>query len=352
MPFEWESNFANVIAAKWSIKLGRDFMRLRPRLGIQYLTEVYDVPRFVRGNNPGVEVFLRRTKCTGDAEGDGKWEGPLFFGMMIKSQSYSEENTHVDAYAGFDFWDSDTLTEPNVGMRPEVPPRVLISGAGDGALQDFLRIISSGLSARDIFLRVVEENSQQWRQVITILRDAEDQAVRSYSWAGTKLHDHKIFLELERAHNEAISILESSPRQWNRTQLSLNELVVSHPDITLLHQCGHFSSCYPLNRFLVLLIRRHLANRPDLSVRFLTDSRIADVHGVYGHRCNGKVEHCHGQPHQVLVKSANCVTEWGAPQPLEGDFNVLVIRHGIKPGVRPIGISERSRQILPYHAPS
>src|ERR1700691_5651503 len=67
---------------------------------------------------------------------------------MLIATGFGTENTQVkDNYRGFGFWESDPLRKYALNMGIFAPQRMLISGAGDGALQDLLRVLTGPRSA-------------------------------------------------------------------------------------------------------------------------------------------------------------------------------------------------------------
>ena len=77
--------------------------------------------------------------------------------LVVWAAGFGGENITCGAYAGIPFWGEDTYEQ--LGSRPEAEPEpepeaeplnILIAGAGDGALQDLLRIITGKGSAREI----------------------------------------------------------------------------------------------------------------------------------------------------------------------------------------------------------
>jgi hypothetical protein len=115
-------------------------------------------------------------------------------------------------------------------------------------------------------------------------------------------------------------------------------LIAPPTEIRLAHTKAVFLQCYPLNRFLGLLILRVL----DPAVR-MPDTRITGFQGMHGHTCSRDPEACHGLPHAVrYVKD-------GVPG--EATFDIVVLRHGLK-GPRASFNTEhkRARQILPDFA--
>jgi len=106
------------------------------------------------------------------------------------------EQSSLGNYQGFEFWDNDPLELPRLGLPPKPVPgpwRALIGGAGDGALQDFIRITTGLRSAADLLRRLpgeVQTGAQQW------VHSVEDQAQRAAIWCRQE-HEHAVFARLD-----------------------------------------------------------------------------------------------------------------------------------------------------------
>src|SRR5262249_16783411 len=106
---------------------------------------------------------------------------PLFVpvGLVLSCVGAGTERSTHGKYSGLDFWSTDPFQ--NLGRTD----RILISGGGDGALQDYLRIITGLSSAKEIYLRLGIPLS-----IEQALQSAEDQASRVYIWGRHARHDH------------------------------------------------------------------------------------------------------------------------------------------------------------------
>lgn len=100
-------------------------------------------------------------------------------GAAIVCTGFSKEETGVsESYRGFEFWGPDPYGLKNLGLDPSVRVKALVSGAGGGALQDFLRLVMRpGTTARDV-LQQVEWADSELLSCPHIFR-AEDEASRA-----------------------------------------------------------------------------------------------------------------------------------------------------------------------------
>jgi hypothetical protein len=86
---------------------------------------------------PQVKVFFKR----GPYASSSPRPRSAVFGMVISCVGFGKERSTVGDYRGYEFWGNDNFTRNNVGIQDKtVKPNVLISGGGDGPLQDFIRI--------------------------------------------------------------------------------------------------------------------------------------------------------------------------------------------------------------------
>ncbi len=189
-----------------------------------------------------------------------------------------------------------------------------------------------------------------WNSAIARLRDAEDQAQRSYIWGAEKKHDHFIFESLDRAHCSAIDELWNDSNIRIDLELKLKTLVGSPPKVTIVHRCSHFASSYALNRFLVLLLKRYLEENQPKTIAFQSQAQVTDIMGVYGHECKeSNPRACLGKPHQVFIQGADCWGSHGDQLPAREEYNVIIVRHGANLPDTSNPRVLQPRQNLPYH---
>lgn len=357
MPLPWVPDFANTLAAVWTQTL-KQAVRSYPRL----LKERYNTTvswHSVTPDNRKVQVQL-----TGDPQ-------PRIYGMIVSCVGFGSEKCSINQYSGFKFWDSDDFEKPNLGLPSEKSARVLISGGGDGALQDFLRIITKEptppayeKSPRQIYESLKQsiqgDKLLKWTEIENRLQSAEDQSQRAFIWGHSKEHDHDVHLALHKEYENAINdlfdpwrdnalqeIVEGRLEMWIRDPL---------PEIVdFVYPCSHFSKCYGLNRMLALLFAKYLSEHPRHSgkVNLYPKTSVFNVTGAnhLRHTCAHLPPLCHGQDHEVTVRHpAECVSQTGTLYYNTRNYNVVIIRHGTNP---PAASSITfPRQIIPYHVPS
>lgn len=338
MPLEWNSALASDVAIQWD----RQFRPLKRLLGaflhFDWGTKPDFSPDFVPpplNAQKMVPVPLRKVGLTGPVT-------PVLFGALISCVGWGEERRDfhaiplIELYRGYEFWESDPLQKPRCGLP--TAPRILISGGGDGALQDLIRILTGRNTAQVFngFLRAMRGHEALLALVTDVIRTAEDVARRSWSWNQDR-HDDVTLANLEAAHEQALAMLKTSGA-WPSIRADMERMLVSPvPDVQLMHSRQHFTQCYPLNRFLTLLL---LEVAPMGTRRPLCE--FERIEGT-AHACDGVPGNCNGLDHTVDYKDN------GTPR--RDVYQVVVLRHGLKgpkrifEGVDPV----RVRQILPYY---
>ena len=273
---------------------------------------------------------------------------PVRAAMALIASGAPEENTECLSFRGFRFWDSDPYGQPSV-LSPPAQPKVLISGGGDGALQDLLRIVLDPITVptpRHLLplLSLVPDS------LLLELQTEEDQAQRTLFWNGGAraiAHDHPVHIRLHGAYRMAARRVITDPRFATTLEGLLRPSV---PDITFLHSCEHLSRCYPLNHFMGALLIELLTARG--SLRHIRGHRVESVSPSPGavHAC-GHPSLCHGMDHEIGVAPQVCGAARGSVRNL-GTYNVVILRHGPvrAPGRQPAVLPIR-RQLVPYGLP-
>jgi hypothetical protein len=278
-------------------------------------------------------------------------------GAIINAKGFGNERCGIEIppgtlrYEGQPFWGPDRFAtiDPN-------KHKVLISGSGDGALQDYLRIVSGYGRAIDIVRRCNIPDD-----VLRIIQSAEDRAHRGRSWAtneppqSRRRHEGPYFWELEIIHRVLVGQLLANPI----VRLGLQSLRLKDVPVTIIYPEPFISSYYGLNRFLVLLLAGYLRNTT-LHPGWIIDS-IAESPPL-SHQCieqKGTQLHAKGIYVSGVLVSHECFEKyhkvtfrrsfpWLSVGPSNPDYNVVIVRHGLQ--ARPT-LLQRPRHLLPYHHP-
>jgi hypothetical protein len=341
MPLPWASGPANQIALAWALAVQlsrRRHRHLRVLFSTRLLGRPLRAAKMLR-----VTLGRRGRIVVGD------------FGMILSCVGAGTEQSTHGNYTGFDFWSTDPFQQ----LSPN--DRVLISGGGDGALQDYLRVVTKQPVAKAIYSSLRQLLGPLIpREMEHLLQSAEDQASRVYVWGTGGLHDHGALAQLHKLHVGIVDKLLPGPGLTHPVQdLSnvLESMTAKMPaTVTLMYPCSHFSRCYGLNRFIVLLLATYLS-RYRAQPTLLPERSLHDVAGVNNHLCANSPAGCHRQEHEIIpALDPDCRLPSAQPRQaagrLPGDYNVVIVRHGIKASP-PLFAGNRQiaqpRQILPYH---
>lgn len=243
-------------------------------------------------------------------------------------------------YEGPKFWTTDRL------QRLAGPGNfIVVSGGGDGALQDYLRVAFR----RERFDHLISSLPVP-PKALALVQSAEDRGARSAAWErsgrGGAIAATRRLAELAAAIGRAATLSLADPR----FVASLTyELRGPQARFALVHRAPHLSAIYPLNRFLVEVVRRHLVTH-GLDTVF-PGEEIVDVKrisGPGGSPTGSPPLHpsaALGAWHRVSFSNAS-----GA-LPRDLDVNAILVRHGPRAPSTPIphpGVLGQPCQVLPY----
>ncbi len=288
VPLSWNAQWADSLAAGWAMSFGAA-LGAYPNLIFYHSNTLVPPPA-----PPPVFNAAAKTWTVHLSNG-----AVLTVGMIVNAVGFGVERCDVPrlpppTYRGLAFWQTDRFRRPNCGLRPPKVAKVVISGGGDGALQDFLRIVTRQRSVRRLYQAILaampDGTAGQRAQKRTILSTiqgrisgAENRALRSYLWGSDPVHDHDIHRLLHLGHLDAVGFALS------RAQViaALKAILPSPaPDVLLVHSCIHFAQSYAFNRFLVLLIDAYLSRRDGTPSRIIAGAEVVSVVGTSGHVCN------------------------------------------------------------------
>ncbi len=269
-------------------------------------------------------------------------------GMALIATGAPQEDTVCGTFRGFRFWDSDPLGQhPLVGGGVSV--NALLSGGGDGALQDLLRIAFDPVKVNTP-RALLSALSAIPEALLLQIQTEEDQAQRCLLWNGgekSAIHDHPVLSRLHSVYGKLAKRVAALPAVVSQVEALLRDPM---PMVTLIHPCDHFGRCYPLNHFVAQLLLEVLGKRG--GIRYLPKHKVTSVKALSGsaHTC-GDPNACHGKSHEVEVTASSCGKSTGSSQ-LIGQFNVIALRHGPEKRVgRPPAVLPIRRQMVPYKLP-
>ncbi len=338
----WTASYANEVALQWLAALESSRLLYPDRLTLlspfecRTLMPVGDQVMLVLGQH-GVPASV----VTADA--------------VLHATGFRAERTSLETFQSIPFWHTDGLASLASVWPADKPLRVLLSGGGDGVLQDFLRIVTGFHSPTPTY-KIIESllpPSAREKLVVWLLT-AEQQCQHAYILSASESrHEHTALQQQRAVMAKLVDELTAEPSVWGPLSGALKSCscLPSHASIHIGHWCSHWGKVYPLNHFLVELLLRCL---PD-QCRVWPNVSLKAVLGQ-GHVCDGDYWKCFGEPHEAsfAAKACACVSApLGAPPiSLPKMFDVILIRHGADPqdfrdhsGAR----IPPPRQALPYH---
>lgn len=353
LPLPLWSETAENLVYHWKERWEAFCERHSSRLDVAYTTRIWST----RLTSPPPELEVEYEPLGDNSGGTGKL--PNRFGMLLQAQGYIREKVYLQEdhhYRGPQFWETDRFTEPRLGLEGTGDVSVLISGGGDGAVQDLTRIVTGISSARDLYSRLVEEVPRPDLPLAEAhIACFEDDARRRLLWSAGGAADTPLFRQLDRLYEKEIDVL------YPNIKAQLSKMIGSRTKdlrITLSLRDGCLTSCYPLNRFLGILILKHFGvalvaqarleaepgRYPITVVRNRGISQIAAVPApvagpndpvvpacLYHEQCDRK---CYDRLHKVTFDNGNT-----------GIFHVIILRHGVESDAIPVLLP---RQHLPY----
>jgi len=341
---EWAKKFRNLMAG---VMLAPNF-RFHPKRKVESWTLLPAVDKY---------LYLPLLSMNGEKPSSVQADVVIFAG------GFGSENTCLQfepaqdiEFQSIPFWTKDEFQESNFGMKG-LKHKVLVSGSGDGALQDYVRLVTGLNTCAEVLKTVFEHPGlDSWRNKAEYVWHWEDHAQRARRIARPE-ELHRIQETLHARYKELVENLVKSS-DWNGVMSALDHKVGrrSVDKVYLAYKCNHFSWCYGLNHLVTLIVMAYARAR-SLTPGFEPGLpyRAALATQDLGHMCHSE---CWGKSHPVrLAIGVHCKHDndvlklW-----LEKDTEVLtyeglVIRHGIDPtSVFGKKVKLRPQQI-PFHLP-
>lgn len=268
------------------------------------------------------------------------------YGAVLFAPGWGDERTPA-AYRGYKYWQTDCFDreEHVAALR-----NVLITGAGDAGLQDFLRLnlrqYQKGMKVLLRGLRSLFAKMPSPYRLANIL-ELEDRTSRLYAWSASR-HEHIIELDTHRWY------LTLAEALWDRHAKALEELFAKVlrdpiPQIRIAHSCNHFTRAASPNHLLALLVSRYRTGT-------VTGSWLQDCSpSIDACTCperSDKAPACHGTPHTVRFVARACDGQVPTNHPPEPEqFDAILVRQGIQQHAETPtlpGPLQIHRHLLPY----
>jgi len=276
----------------------------------------------------------------GAAPWAGYPKGVRPFGAAISCIGFSGEKTSVPstvggALVGPKFWSADNIGLPLLGITLPAGGvvRALVSGSGDGAQQDFLRVLTGMFGAKLANAMGLPSKASSLPLLGALL--AEDFALRALSWNEPGKQPAQALRNWHQAYEDCAEVIWHDWQMQPGQVASLQKLLRPDIEATWLVGSDVTTYSYGLNRLLAMLVARLHADhmtRPWKGVDQMHAPPLRQV-VLYGYRLKSvtpvaPVSHvcgtgCYGHEHEAEVEG----TVTGS-SPL-GPFDVIVARHGI-----------------------
>lgn len=333
------------VAQRWTTYLAR---QVNSRFTIRYGRKVVHV-------TPDLDAKSEHTVTLDSGE-------TIHASMVIIAEGPGQERDTMppDApyYRGYRFWDTDPFNRDPITAR-----HVLITGSGDGALQDFIRLILKP----DISIRRFLSQCDIPDDLLATIHACRQHNVAAFLWCADLRHEHDNDLFIHGRHLEIIDALFTSSHRLRKRILRTVERSMRQdlPDIRLAHACKHFTHGYPLNRFVALLLARALRELKQTAVRLQPSTFVTAITCVHDPITDVPTDerrlrlrrrkHCYGKQHEVSFATGRCFD--APPQPSPNDvieeFDAIILRLGVREELLQLelhrGAEKPLRQLLPTH---
>jgi len=263
-------------------------------------------------------------------------------------------------FHGYRFWDTDPFARSPI--RAE---RILIVGSGDGALQDFLRIILKP----EVTLRRLLQKCDVPEEYLARISACHQHNTAAFLWCATQQHEHHNDQFAHRRHEAALNeiFMQMLSRTSRRLLRAVREsLRTDVPEVVLAHACDHFTHGYPANRFLTLLVQRALREFGDTKIAIRANTLVTSIDCNHPQPTLGRTrprlrKYCYAQPHTVwFAEKTSTFTETRCfdriPERSSSDrreqFDAIILRIGTEDKLDPRFTRDREkplRQLLPAH---
>lgn len=255
-------------------------------------------------------------------------------------------------YSSTPFWADDALEASDFGLK-SLSHGMLVSGGGDGALQDFIRLVSGLRSAREVW-KVVEPALSP-----TTLRgferlgdwDRSTQDTEEFAPAYGSMCDRLAALHMR--YRMEVHALRSNFAEWAAVLAAL-AAVIPHTrptdQVYLALKSMHFDGCYPLNRLVALLLVEYVSSKHPGHTPLLANVAIRGVAPSISTPTGGTALGV------VLAHPTTCETTSAEIAAWAGNqagmfFDGIVVRHGIDTTALSVKSTKLAAQVVPPHLP-
>ncbi|MBY0586359.1 hypothetical protein K2X85_04235 [bacterium] len=343
MPLTYLKGFGNFLVADWRKELNA---AIRSANGLLHFSPSHKVTSYNVTSDKKIQATVAPAPITkGQTMQSFLW--PLDFGMAINCVGIAAERTNIAKYSGPNFWSRDSITDLHLGTSSS-PATAVISGAGDGALQDFIRMATSRDTAKEVYLAIKSADPSFFSTIEMKLYSLDDQCQRAYAIGGEKRHDHPLLDWMHKQTNELADNVLADPALKNAVKQMLRSDL---PTIDLIMECDHFDRCYALNRLVALLLIKAIEEKTGQTV-ITPNHSLSDVQCV----APGSNHFKHRHDVKTNQRSGTCADPNRSSTPnVAKQVDVVIVRHGAYAATTatiqgtPTSTRPLARQTLPYH---
>lgn len=281
-----------------------------------------------------------------------------FFGAALSCIGSPGERTEIQGgnggiFVGPKFWAADSIAAPDLGLRHfRAPLKILVSGGGDGAQQDFLRVLT-GNFGRPLFEKFgLDKLGVDLRDVLL----AEDFGRRAHAWSKMGSPPLEAYEDWHRRYVELADVIW---KEWvvSGQHVQHHRMLLPGRHVTWMVGGQTPGYSYGLNRLLALLVAKlHAMDTGRVEIGgnvsgYVPTGAEVILLGCKMHRLRAMHvcdDSCNGSDHDVLVSGDGMLVPTGPH--LLGSYQFLVPRHGVIQ--RPLfGSAPVTEQLVPMDAP-
>ena len=304
-PFRYPASFASELASIWSDDF-RQFVEHND--SVSFRSE--EVSFAICKDDAGNDLYALHPK--------GDPVNPQPFDAIINAQGFGVENCELESspkFKGIPFWSNDPFELENCELNQK--PTVLISGSGDGALQDLLRITTKQSSAKAIY-ELLELPGKVSTFVESEILCAECINERAFNNSSGREFSACYF---QHAHDVHSNLAQFALDEFGTLRDTILKLIEKGPAKTYLVNSSPFFNCqYPLNRFLTTLFVAACRGNGD-KIEWIK-GRTAKIDNELEQPEEVNETDCIGGDWTVHIEEESGIRKLSA--------NVIIIRHGFK----------------------
>lgn len=281
---------------------------------------------------------------------------PRTFGALVSCVGVGSEILALkgSSFSGPAFWSDDAYLFANMPL-PDGVTSIVISGGGDGGMQDLQRAATSYCGG-ELFERLeslLEPDEKMDYRLRAELLAADEAGRRAHAWAGTKEARLAVAERWHRSIEERVHAFFK--RRWHAATferlgvgLLREQLLNGRLSIRWVVRDVTPGAAYVLNRFLVLVLVELSKRAPRRYIHDEYACEIRDIVRADGSHPNGSAQLAIGDTYTVKIGPS--ADKRAAARPVIA--NLILIRHGVEPAPPVLnGVAPVSDQMLPLGWP-